>query len=68
MGTSVYGSSEKAVHNQIYDALATYCLRVLVHLETNNENTYLRITRLLKASLRDSPHVWISAIQGKPVP
>lgn len=63
-----YGRSEQAVHNQIYAALITYCLHVLIHLETNSEKTYLRITRLLKASLWDSPHVWISAIQGKSVP
>ncbi|SFT09375.1 hypothetical protein SAMN05421668_1621, partial [Halolactibacillus miurensis] len=39
-----------------------------IHLETNSKETYLKITRLLKASLWDSPDMWISAIQGKSVP
>jgi len=63
-----YGQSERAVHNQVYIAMIVYCLNVLAQLTTNSSQTYLQISRFLKASLWKSVHIWFRKIKGKSVP
>jgi len=46
-----YGTTENALQNQIYLALITYCLHVLIRLETKSKKSLLRISRWLKAAL-----------------
>lgn len=63
-----YGYSEQAVHNQVYIAMIVYCLNVLAQLNTNSAQSYLQISRYLKAALWKSAHIWLRKIQGKSVP
>jgi IS4 transposase len=46
-----YGMSETAVHNQIYIALITYCLLVLIQLETSAKQSLLQLKRWLQVML-----------------
>jgi IS4 transposase len=54
-----YGMSETALQNQIYIALITYCLHVLIQLETKSKKTLLRISRWLKAAIWKPAYVWL---------
>lgn len=54
-----YGLSEIAVQNQIYFALISFCLHVLVQLETNSKIPLLRITRWLKAVIWKPAYIWL---------
>src|SRR5690625_2219529 len=45
-----YGMTENALQNQIYIALITYCLHVLIRLEADSKKSLLRISRWLKAT------------------
>jgi len=63
-----YAQSEQGVHNQVYIAMIVYCLHVLAQLHTNSTKTYLKISRLLKAALWKSAHLWLRKIAGKAVP
>ena len=63
-----YGHSERAVHNQVYIAMIVYCLNVLAHLHTNSHQTYLDISRYLKASLWKPAYRWLQKIKGNSVP
>src|SRR5699024_4137108 len=54
-----YGMSETALQNQVYIALITYCLHVLIQLETGSKKTLLRISRWLKAALWKPSYIWI---------
>lgn len=63
-----YGQSEWAIHNQVFIALIVYCLHVLTQLETKSKLKTLQISRLLKARLWKSAHIWIRKIKGKSVP
>jgi IS4 transposase len=54
-----YGMSEAALQNQIYLALITYCLHVLVQLETKSKKSLLRICRWLKAAIWKPAYVWL---------
>jgi len=47
----LYGESPQAVENQIYMALITYCLLMLLKMETGFTGTLLDIHRLVKACL-----------------
>lgn len=47
----LYGESPQAVENQIYMALITYCLLMLLKAETGFTGTLLMIQRLVKACL-----------------
>lgn len=47
----LYGESPQAVENQIYMALITYCLLMLLKMETGFTGTLLDIQRLVKACL-----------------
>ncbi|MFD1361947.1 IS4 family transposase [Lentibacillus salinarum] len=46
-----YGKSENAVYTQIWIALITYCLQVLLQLKFNHEGSVLEIKRTLKTLL-----------------
>jgi IS4 transposase len=54
-----YGMSEAALQNQIYLALITYCLHVLVQLETKSKKSLLRISRWLKAAIWKPAYIWL---------
>ena len=45
-----YGKSENAVYTQIWIALITYCLKVLLQLEFRHEGPLLELTRSLSKS------------------
>ncbi|MTW88392.1 IS4 family transposase [Virgibacillus dakarensis] len=63
-----YGMSETALQNQIYIALITYCLHVLIQLETKSKKSLLRITRWLKAALWKPAYIWLHRFENKTVP
>ena len=46
-----YGLSQPAVQNQLYIALCSYCLLMLIKLETDFTKTLLELSRILKVSL-----------------
>lgn len=54
-----YGMSETAIQNQIYLALITYSLHVLIQLETKSKKSLLQITRWLKAAIWKPAYVWL---------
>ena len=60
--------SETAVQNQIYIALITYCLHVLIQLETKSNNTLLRISRWLKAALWKPAYIWLRRFKSRASP
>ena len=60
-----YGMTENALQNQIFIALITYCLHVLVRLEANSKQSLLRISRWLKATLWKSSHLWLRRFKRK---
>lgn len=47
----LYGTSEQAVENQIYIALVTYCLLMILKLDTGFNGPLLTVKRLLRACL-----------------
>lgn len=63
-----YGMSETALQNQIYIALITYCLHVLIQLETKSKKSLLRISRWLKAALWKPAYLWLRRFESKTVP
>ena len=63
-----YGMSENAIQNQIYIALITYCLHVLIQLETDSEKTLLRISRWLKAALWKPAYIWLRRFRSRAAP
>ncbi len=60
-----YGMTETALQNQIYLALITYCLHVLVRLKANSDKPLLRISRWLKAVLWKPSYIWLRRIESK---
>ncbi|NGP46931.1 IS4 family transposase, partial [Bacillaceae bacterium SIJ1] len=61
-----YGMSETAIQNQIYLALITYCLHVLIQLETTkSKKTLLRISRWLKAAIWKPAYIWLRRFEQK---
>ena len=60
-----YGMSETAIQNQIYLALITYCLHVLIQLETKSRKPLLRISRWLKATIWKPAYIWIRRFKPK---
>ena len=60
-----YGMSEVAIQNQIYLALITYCLHVLIQLETKSRKPLLRISRWLKATIWKPAYIWIRRFKPK---
>src|SRR5699024_6547136 len=63
-----YGMSEIAIQNQIYLALITYCLNVLIQLEMKSKKSLLRISRWLKASLWKPAYIWIRRFDNRASP
>ncbi|WP_028977408.1 IS4 family transposase [Sporolactobacillus terrae] len=63
-----YGMSETAVHNQIFLALITYCLNVLIQLEMKSKKSLLRITRWLKRALWKPSHMWVRKFDERSSP
>lgn len=63
-----YGMSENAVKNQVYLALITYCLTVLIQSETKSKKSLLQITRWLKATLWKEARHWIRRFKKAEVP
>ena len=63
--TVLYGTSERAVENQVYLALIKYCLLLLVKLEQKTKHSLLQISRWLKVFLWKSSDKWISRINYK---
>ena len=59
-----YGMTETALQNQIYIALITYCLHVLIQLETGSKKSLLRISRWLKAALWKPPYIWLQRFKS----
>jgi len=60
-----YGMSETALQNQVYIALITYCLHVLIQLETGSKKTLLRISRWLKAALWKPSYIWMQRFKAR---
>lgn len=58
-----YGLSPAAVENQIYIALITYCLGLLLKLKTGAEGSLLTITRLLKNCILMSFNAFIKQLK-----
>ncbi|MED4884417.1 IS4 family transposase, partial [Bacillus smithii] len=63
-----YGMSETAIQNQIFLALITYCLHVLIQLEMKSKKSLLRITRWLKRALWKPAYVWLRKFDGRASP
>jgi len=60
-----YGMTENALQNQIYIALITYCLHVLIRLEAKSKKSLLRISRWLKAALWKPAYIWLRRFKRK---
>src|SRR5690625_1146001 len=63
-----YGMTENALQNQIYIALITYCLHVIIRLEADSNKSLLRISRLsrwLKAALWKPAYIWLRRFKRK---
>lgn len=54
-----YETSENSVHKQVFLALITYCLLLLVKLEKNSPHSLLQISRWLKVFLWQTFEEWI---------
>lgn len=63
-----FGMSEVAVQNQIFIALITFCLNVLIQLEMKSKKPLLRITRWLKAAIWKPAYVWTRRFDERAVP
>lgn len=63
--TVLYGTSEKAVENQVYLALIKYCLLLLIKLEQKTKHSLLQLSRWLKIYLWRSCSKWFSQINYK---
>ena len=63
---SFYGTSEKAVWNQIFLALIAYSLLLLVKLETQTSHSLLQISRWLIGLIWKRSKEWINRILRKP--
>jgi IS4 transposase len=61
----LYGTSDQAVENQIFIALITYCLLMLLKTETGFTGTLQIIQRLLKTCLFDSFDIFLRKLFRK---
>lgn len=62
-----YGTSERAVMNQVWMALIAFCLLVLTQLMTGTKHSLLDICRWLKVLLWKSVEDWTARIHYKPL-
>lgn len=63
---SFYGKSENAVFNQIWIALITYCLEVLIQLNVSHDGDLLELKRSLKTLLFKGLDAFVRALFRKP--
>ncbi|MFT8872941.1 MAG: IS4 family transposase [Sporolactobacillus sp.] len=63
---SFYGKSENAVYNQIWIALITYCLEVLIQLRVGHDGRLLELKRTLETCLFKGLDAFIRALFRKP--
>jgi hypothetical protein len=62
-----YGTSQPAVENQLYIALESYCLLLLLKLKTGYQKTLLDLTRILKVCLYKPFTSFVQMLHRKPV-
>lgn len=62
----LYGTSERAVYNQVWISLIAFCLLVLVKMETKVAHSLLQLTRWLKALLWKPYSKWLERMKRKP--
>src|SRR5699024_6057513 len=62
-----YGMTETALQNQIYIALITYCLHVLIRFEADSNQSLLRISLWLKAALWQSTYIWLQRFKKRAI-
>lgn len=62
-----YGTSQPAVENQLYIALNSYCLLLLLKLKTGYQKTLLDLTRILKVSLYKPFTAFVQILHRKPI-
>ncbi|WP_159881028.1 IS4 family transposase [Paenibacillus puerhi] len=62
-----YGTTERAVMNQVWTALIAFCLLVLVKLETQTKHSLLQIYRWLRTLLWEPEQTWIDQIDRQPI-
>ncbi|WLR44311.1 IS4 family transposase [Bacillus carboniphilus] len=60
--TSFYGKSPNAVYNQIWIALITYSLEVLLKLSLNDDGSLLTFKRRLETLLYQPFHIFVKAL------
>ena len=63
---SFYGTSERAVMNQVWIALIAFCLLVLVKQETGTSHSLLDLYRWLKTLLWKPFNKWLDRIHRRP--
>ncbi|KAF1085683.1 Transposase DDE domain protein [Sporotomaculum syntrophicum] len=61
-----YGTSQQAVQNQLFIALITYCLLMLIKLKTGYKGPLLNIKRLLDVCLYEPFTVFVQKLYYKP--
>jgi IS4 transposase len=61
-----YGKSQNAVYNQIWMALITYCLQVLIQLKCHHKGNLLDVQRCLVDSLFKELNEFIQSLFPKP--
>lgn len=61
-----YGTSKQAVENQIFIALITYCLLILLKLKVGYKGPLLTIKRLLHTCLCESFNSFVQKLNQKP--
>jgi IS4 transposase len=62
-----YGTSQRAVMNQVWMALIAFCLLVLMKIETGTKHSLLEACRWLKVLLWKPAEDWIARIHYKPL-
>ncbi|MDQ8738388.1 IS4 family transposase [Paenibacillus sp. LHD-38] len=61
-----YGTSERAVHNQVWIALIAFCLLALIKLNIKAGHSLLQLSRWLKTLLWRPYSEWIERIKRQP--
>lgn len=61
-----YGTSPQAVANQLYIALITYCMIMLLKIQTQHKGPLLNIKRLLETCLLEPFEVFIQKLNRRP--
>lgn len=61
-----YGKSEQAVENQLFIALITYCLMVMLQLKAGYQGPLLTIKRLIRTCLYEPFTFFVQSLHRKP--